>query len=514
MPIHIFSSMLSLFKKSKNRVSTETESDVPERRYVFVIKVLKKILFGGNFERGSGSLLSRGSTIPFRSFERAISDHSIHEHPKVYETSAPVADNKEEYIDSSNQQLVSEYNCREHPENYETNAPVANIEEEIRDSSDQQLISAWRNLVGNNNIEPQSTGSGGSLQSCNEVINNIESKQQHVNCQNPSQTTAEQYSLTHSSEYLSSASQQFEPGQFEIQNSLGKGTSGEVFNAILRKEFQGIVGALFPDATFEVAIKRLEGLSSQNPHITTELKIHKRVHTHPDIVSYIGSFENRDCTFIIMERLYGLDLKTTLRNYGRLTEMEVLCVMKHVFDVLRFMHDLGYAHLDIKPANIVFANKLQYPRNLKGPVRVLDFGLSHMDKNNVVGARGSPVYSPPEADMDSSAYCGAAADVWSAGIMMYELLSGNQPYKGRSFIQVTDDVLQKGELNLMHCPELPYVTNRLKRLIMGCLQIEPKNRYSAREAYDEILMCIVDTAKKKTFPDIFYTCSESSLNEP
>lgn len=295
-----------------------------------------------------------------------------------------------------------------------------------------------------------------------------------------------------------------EPKLFDIHGSLGRGTMGEVFEGSLKVEYrEQFKNSAFKNG-YKVAIKRLKGLPDQDRHIIHETQIHKQVQLHPNIVPYIGHFQDSRDTFIVMERLHGPDMRTALRNYGRLTEIEVLCVMKQVFDALKFMHDSGFAHLDIKPANLVYQHSLAYPRNLKGPIRIIDFGLAESVINKIRGARGTPIYSAPEVDVPGSEYCGTSADIWSAGILMYELLSGTVPYKGRTFLEVTENIIENGELALMHSAELSYVSKYLKRLIMGCLHVDPKLRLTAREAYDEILLCAQKCVTKRTFSAMFY----------
>jgi len=152
---------------------------------------------------------------------------------------------------------------------------------------------------------------------------------------------------------------------------------------------------------------------------------------HPHIVAVFDEGRHGDTTFLVMEKVDGITLRDVLRQRVRLSPAEVLGVMEPVLAALAQAHDRGIAHRDVKPENVLVSPT--------GVVKVADFGLARAveggpqltNRNTLLG---TVAYLAPEQIVDG--HSDARSDVYAAGVMLYELLTGMKPYQGKSAIDV------------------------------------------------------------------------------
>jgi eukaryotic-like serine/threonine-protein kinase len=144
---------------------------------------------------------------------------------------------------------------------------------------------------------------------------------------------------------------------------------------------------------------------------------------HRGIVSVHQFGEDENCAYIVMEYVRGHSLADYLRPPERLAKGEVLCLMYQLLDALHYAHEAGVVHRDIKPAN------LMVDRN--GRLKITDFGIARTDASQVTRVNtlvGSPGYMAPEQ------YTGGPldrrVDVFSAGVLLYQMLAGSRPFTG------------------------------------------------------------------------------------
>ncbi len=208
--------------------------------------------------------------------------------------------------------------------------------------------------------------------------------------------------------------------------------------------------------------------------------------SHPNIVEVYDVGEDNGLYYIVMEYIEGRHLKQLVKKRGNLTVREVVDIMLQLTDGMSAAHDSYIIHRDIKPQNIMILEN--------GLIKITDFGIAmalnatQLTQTNSV--MGSVHYLPPEQA------CGKGAtiqsDVYSMGILMYELLSGSVPFKGENAVEIALKHIKESIPNVKEAnatiPES--VANIVKRATAKNL----KNRYAdAREMNEDLKTCLDDS---------------------
>ena len=205
--------------------------------------------------------------------------------------------------------------------------------------------------------------------------------------------------------------------------------------------------------------------------------------SHPNIVEVYDVGEDNGLYYIVMEYIEGKHLKQLLKKRGSLTVREVVDIMLQITDGMSAAHDSYIIHRDIKPQNIMILEN--------GLIKITDFGIAmalnatQLTQTNSV--MGSVHYLPPEQA------CGKVAtiqsDVYSMGILMFELLTGSVPFKGDNAVEIA----------LKHIKEtIPYVKNinntiptSVANIVKRATAKNLKNRYAdAREMHEDLKTCL------------------------
>ena len=208
--------------------------------------------------------------------------------------------------------------------------------------------------------------------------------------------------------------------------------------------------------------------------------------THPNIVEVYDVGEDNGSYYIVMEYIEGKHLKQLLKKRGNLTLTEVVDVMLQVTDGMSAAHDSYIIHRDIKPQNIMILEN--------GLIKITDFGIAmalnstQLTQTNSV--MGSVHYLPPEQASGKGATI--QSDVYSMGILMYELLTGTLPFRGDNAVEIA----------LKHIKE-PFPTVRdkvnnlpqsIENIIMRATAKNVKNRYAdAKEMHDDLKTALSDS---------------------
>jgi hypothetical protein len=217
-------------------------------------------------------------------------------------------------------------------------------------------------------------------------------------------------------------------GRYFIQRRIATGGMGTVYEAVDERLGRS------------VAVKVLKDELLEDPSFVERFRREARSSaalSHPNIASIHDYGEESDAHYIVMERLDGRDLARVLEETGRLEEHRAAEITCRVLDGLQHAHERGVVHRDIKPANVVVAED--------GRVKVTDFGIAQAlgsVRLTATGAfLGSAHYVAPERVRGEPAVPGS--DIYSVGVLLYEMVVGRPPFDGESLMSVLESHLTK-----------------------------------------------------------------------
>lgn len=225
--------------------------------------------------------------------------------------------------------------------------------------------------------------------------------------------------------------------------------------------------------------------------------------THPNIVEVYDVGEDNGQYYIVMEYVEGRHLKNLIKKRGKLTTSEVIDIMLQITDGMSVAHDSYIIHRDIKPQNIMILEN--------GLVKIMDFGIAmamnstQLTQTNSV--MGSVHYLPPEQANGKGATL--QSDIYSMGIVMYELLTGCLPYKGDNAVEIALKHLKEPLPSIRD--ELPNIPQSIENIIIRATAKNPKNRYAdAREMHSDLETCLDDSRANEEKVKLMYPENEES----
>ena len=208
--------------------------------------------------------------------------------------------------------------------------------------------------------------------------------------------------------------------------------------------------------------------------------------SNPNIVEVYDVGEDNGEYYIVMEYIEGKHLKQLLKKRGKLTVSEAVDIVLQITDGLSVAHDSYIIHRDIKPQNIMILEN--------GLVKITDFGIAmamnstQLTQTNSV--MGSVHYLPPEQASGKGATL--QSDIYSIGILFYELLTGKLPFKGENAVEIALKHLKEPLPSIRD--ELPNIPQSVENIIIKATAKNPKNRYAdAREMHEDLKTCLDPT---------------------
>ncbi|MEC3852279.1 Stk1 family PASTA domain-containing Ser/Thr kinase [Paenarthrobacter ureafaciens] len=246
-------------------------------------------------------------------------------------------------------------------------------------------------------------------------------------------------------------------GRYQVRSRLASGGMSTVYLATdQRLERDVALKVLHPQlANDQVFLERL----------SREAKSAARL-SHPHVVGVLDQGEDGHIAYLVMEYVQGHTLRDVLNQQGALPPRLALALLDPVIEGLAAAHNSGLIHRDVKPENVLIADD--------GRIKVGDFGLSRaVTATTSTGALiGTVAYLAPELVMGQAA--DARSDIYSAGIMLYEMLTGQQPYAGDSPIQVA---YQHVNSSVGKPSQLaPGLAQDLDELVQWCTAVDAENR--------------------------------------
>jgi serine/threonine-protein kinase len=253
-------------------------------------------------------------------------------------------------------------------------------------------------------------------------------------------------------------------GRYEILDKLGEGAMGVVYRAR------------------DLALGRPVALKMLSEEFAAEEELHQRFRreveavgqlSHPNIVSVYDMDETDGRLYMAMELLEGDDLRTLIERHVSISLAERVRIFLQICAGLGYAHGRGIVHRDIKPANILVTSS--------GQVKLLDFGLARLGSRASITRRGvilgTPDYMAPEQAQGRA--IDARTDLFSAGAVLYEFLTLQKPFRGKTLHAVLYQIISgEPEPVLSANPEVPA---RLAAIVHRMLAKDPERRYPSLE---------------------------------
>ena len=253
---------------------------------------------------------------------------------------------------------------------------------------------------------------------------------------------------------------------YELKEELGKGKFGVVNLGIHKKTQQKVaVKIINKDSIKSIEDKEL---------VKVEIGILKLCH-HPNVVRLLDHIENLDYIFIVTEYIEGGTLGQYLKkNNFNFTEQQAANMIYQIASGIKYLHNYGIVHRDLKPDNIMITEP-----NEKGILKIMDFGLSKIvsSQEKMIDGYGTLSYVAPEVLL--RAPYNKEVDIWSLGIILYYILCGHLPFKGRKEVIIAEKIVSD-DLEFDE-DEWENRTKKVKDLISSCLKKEPEERITINE---------------------------------
>lgn len=260
-------------------------------------------------------------------------------------------------------------------------------------------------------------------------------------------------------------------GRYEAREPIGSGGMANVY--------KGIDCVLKRD----VAIKLLHDDSASDPSFVERFRREAQAVArlnHPNIVSVYDWGAVANSYYMVMEYVDGTSLKELIRDRAPLPEREALRVAADVASALTMAHQGGIVHRDIKPQNILLT--------ADGSVKVVDFGiartetLTQLTLTNAV--YGTAHYFSPEQAQGRTV--DARSDIYSLGVVLYEMLTGREPFQGASLLEVAVQHVQQPPVPPRDC--VPSISPEVNDLVLRALAKDPKDRFESASAMRNALV--------------------------
>ena len=283
--------------------------------------------------------------------------------------------------------------------------------------------------------------------------------------------------------------------RYEIIRSIGEGGMANVYLAldtILNRK---------------VAVKILRGDLAEDEKFVRRFQreaISASSLNDPNIVEVYDVGEDDGKYFIVMEYVEGKTLKQLIKKRGNLTLPEVVDIMLQLTSAIAHAHESYIIHRDIKPQNVVILED--------GRVKIMDFGIAvalnagELTQTNSV--MGTVYYIPPEQANGGAA--NIKSDIYSLGILMYELVTGHVPFKGENPVEVA--IKHMNEEIPSICEYDPDMPQSIENIILKAAAKNPKNRYaSANEMHEDLKTALNE--ERFNEPKVIYEYKEKNFDD-
>src|SRR4051794_30814831 len=271
-------------------------------------------------------------------------------------------------------------------------------------------------------------------------------------------------------------------GNYRIERELGEGGMSHVYvgRTMSRTE---ILPAEYP-VVLKVMSEELAGEVTARKRFVKEAQILSKLR-HRYITRFFEFINDAQNAVLVMEFVEGTPVDALLAERGALPVNDAVSICQCMLEALVYAHGKGIVHRDIKPANLI--------RDLSGVVKVTDFGIAKIKEGGSPGQTvltksgfllGTPHYMSPEQIREPKD-AGAKSDVYSAGVVLYEMLTGSLPFNSRSLPKLID-AIYRGEKQMPSALR-PEIDKELEAIVLKAMQPRQDQRFeNAREFYDAL----------------------------
>ncbi|XP_074282019.1 calcium-dependent protein kinase 20 [Silene latifolia] len=252
---------------------------------------------------------------------------------------------------------------------------------------------------------------------------------------------------------------------YSLGRKLGQGQFGTTFLCVDKSSGKSY-------ACKSIAKRKLT-TSEDVEDVRREIQIMHHLGGQPNVIEIVGAYEDAVAVHVVMELCAGGELFDRIIQRGHYTERKAAQLARVIVGVVEGCHSLGVMHRDLKPENFLFVDDTE-----DSALKTIDFGLSVFFRpgESFTDVVGSPYYVAPEV---LRKFYGQECDVWSAGVIIYILLSGVPPFWDESEQGIFEQVL-KGDLDFISEP-WPSISDSAKDLVKRMLARDPKKRITAHQ---------------------------------
>ena len=263
------------------------------------------------------------------------------------------------------------------------------------------------------------------------------------------------------------------PVRYQVQSEIGQGGMGIVYK-VRDTDMMEIVA-------LKVLKPEIAADETMRETLRKEVALARKV-THRNVCRIYEFHRSNASACVSMEFVDGESLLAKLRRAGPLPVAESISIAREVCAGLGEAHSQGIVHRDLKPANIMLGTN--------GSVKVMDFGIARLSQDTGQHTRtfvGTPNYmSPEQVELKST---GPRSDIYSLGLVLYEMVTGVAAFQGESPILVALDQLRR--VPKRPAQIVPSVPSALEQVILKCLEKQPSKRYSSVDELDAALQACV-----------------------
>jgi serine/threonine-protein kinase len=281
-------------------------------------------------------------------------------------------------------------------------------------------------------------------------------------------------------------------GKYELRHQIGRGAMGVVYEA-----FDTVIERAVALKMLRTDVFPPEQLADVRARFKREAHSAGRL-SHPSIVTVFDYGEHEGAPYIAMDLMVGEELSRSLESGARMALPQVVRVMEQLLGALAYAHEHGVVHRDIKPSNVFVLRD--------GSIKVVDFGLARVETSNLTesgAVLGTPAYMSPEQFLGLPA--DARSDIFSSGVMLYQMLTGDRPFSGSptTIMQkvLRQDPVEPSVLN-------PTLSAEWDKLIKRVLAKKPDDRLQSAREFAEWMRRVFEG---KPLPDAPELAAEATV---